>query len=137
MSFSQEENTQNEIENLDKLGKQELIEMIVKLKGEVSKQNEDFKKLTNLRLYNLERSQYMYEQYGRRESLEISGIPVTISNEKLEEEVIGIFEEAKVKVHGKSLGTMDITAVHRLADKKDYDCTRREPQVCKDSPGVW
>ena len=60
MSTSEEE--RNSLVNLEK---DELINIILKLKGEVSKISEDFVKLTNLRLYNLESSQYMYEQYGR------------------------------------------------------------------------
>ena len=109
---------EEERNNLVNLEKAQLIEIILKLKGDLSKQHDDFVKLTNLRLYNLERSQYMYEQYGRRESLEFTGIPETITDARLEDEVIEIMKEARVEVDDRPLKKMDVTAVHRLADKK-------------------
>jgi hypothetical protein len=109
---------EEERNNLVNLEKEQLVEIILKLKVDLSKQHDDFMKLTNLRLYNLERSQYMYEQYGRRECLEITGIPETITDTMLEDEVIEIMKEARVEVDDRPLNKMDITAVHRLADKK-------------------
>ena len=94
---------EEERNNLVNLEKAQLIEIILKLKGDLSKQHDDFVKLTNLRLYNLERSQYMYEQYGRRESLEITGIPETITDARLEDEVIEIMKEARVEVDDRPL----------------------------------
>ena len=81
----------------------------------------DFMRVTNIRLYHVERNQNMYEQYGRRESLEITGIPVHIGKdnpEELENEVIAIAKEAKVQVNRQPLKASDICAVHRLKDKK-------------------
>ena len=59
----------------------------------------------------------MYEQYGRRECIEITGIPTDIAQEDLEEQVIKIYNEAKVEVHGRELNRFDISAYHRLGKK--------------------
>ena len=58
-----------------------------------------YKKITNLRFYHLERNQNMLMQYGRRDSVEISGIPQEIGVDKLEDEVIDILKEAEVRVN--------------------------------------
>ena len=100
------------------LSNDQLIQVILGLKGEINKLNDDFKKVVNLRLYHLERNQNMYMQYGRRESFEIVGIPQNIPDDKLEDEVIDIMKEAKVSVNRQPMKKMDISAVHRLADKK-------------------
>ena len=99
------------------LNKDELIEVILNLKGEITKMNDDFKKITNLRLYHLERNANMYHQYGRRESFEVVGIPADVDNLKLEDEVIGIMKEAKVSVNNQPIKRMDICAVHRIGKK--------------------
>ena len=83
-------------DNLESLSKDDLITIIGNLKGELTKLSEDFRKVTNLRLYHLERSHNMYLQYNRRESFEIAGIPTTVTPENLEDEVIEICKEAKV-----------------------------------------
>ena len=100
------------------LSKEQLIQIVCDLKGEISKLHDDFKKLTNFRLYHLERNQYMMMQYGRCESFEIVGIPESVSDDKLEDEVIDILKEAKVTVNSQPLKKVDISAVHRLRDKK-------------------
>ena len=100
------------------LSNDELIEVILGLKGEITKLNDDFKKVTNLRLYHLERNHNIYMQYGRRESFEIVGIPQDIPDDRLEDEVIEIMKEAKVLVNRQPLKKMDIAAVHRLGNKK-------------------
>ena len=64
-----------------------------------------------------ERSHYLYLQYGRRNSVEITGIPAEIETKDLEEKVINIFYEAGVKVHGNGLTHMDIQAAHRIGKK--------------------
>ena len=96
--------------------------MIFQLKDDLCKVHQDFVKVTNLRLYHLERNQNMYVQYGRRESFEIVGIPASISDDKLEDEVIEIAKEAKVLVNRQPLKKSDISAVHRLRDKKTTIC---------------
>ena len=85
------------------LSNDELIEVILGLKGEITKLNDDFKKVTNLRLYHLERNHNIYMQYGRRESFEIVGIPQDIPDDRLEDEVIEIMKEAKVLVNRQPL----------------------------------
>ena len=74
-------------ESLQSLEKDDLIKIIGDLKNEINKRDEDFKKLINLRLYNLERAQNISSQYNRRESFEIVGIPTSITNDDLEDEV--------------------------------------------------
>ena len=109
--------TEDNIE-LNSLDKDQLIKVVLQLKGEISKLNDDYRKVTNLRLYHLERNQNMYQQYGRRESFEIVGIPQNIVDERLEDEVIDILKEAKVMVNRQPIKKMDICAVHRLGNKK-------------------
>ena len=57
----------------------------------------------------LERKCAANEQYSRRECLEISGIPDSISNNNLEETVLKIFNETGVTVNSR-----DVEACHRL-----------------------
>ena len=96
---------------LDSLSKEELINTIMKM-------NQDFYKVTQMRLYYLERNAYMYEQYGRRESFEIVGIPKRIDDQQLEDEVIDILKEAKVEVNNEEITKKDIVAVHRIGKEK-------------------
>ena len=49
--------------------------------------------------------------------MEISGIPSNIEQKDLENEVIQVFNEAKVRVHGRPLDPMDIAACHRIGKK--------------------
>ena len=56
----------------------------------------------------------MYQQYGRRESFEIVGIPQNVSDDQLEDEVIQIMKEAKVSVNRQNMKSMDICAAHRI-----------------------
>ena len=62
-------------ENIESLDKQQLIQMVISLTNTVSKLQEDYSKVINLRLYNLERNFNMSQQYLRRDSLQITGIP--------------------------------------------------------------
>ena len=57
-------------------------------------------------------------QYGRCESFEIVGIPESVSDDKLEDEVIDILKEVKVTVNRQPLKKVDISTVHHLQDKK-------------------
>ena len=70
---------------LENMEKSQLIKMIMCLKKEVASVTEDFRNLVNLRLHNVERSHYMYLQYGRRDSVEMTGIPTSVTDENLEE----------------------------------------------------
>ena len=60
----------------------------------------------------LERKCAANEQYSRRECLEISGIPDSISDNNLEETVLKIFNETGVTVNSG-----DIEVCHRLNQK--------------------
>ena len=51
--------TEHHDPRLNLLDKNELIKIIIAQKSEIVSVNEDFKKLTNLRLYHLERSHYI------------------------------------------------------------------------------
>ena len=106
-------------ENLKNLSKGQLIEKIRKISEEnnVLKEIHRVMEATTTRLVNLEREQNKMLQYSRRDSVEISGIPSTITQDNLEKEVIKVFDTAKVKVHGKKLEEMDIQACHRLGKK--------------------
>ena len=77
-----------EADTLVSLEKEQLIEIILNMKKVIADMNVDFQKVTNLRLYNLEKAQNMALQYSRRDCVEISGIPAEISQESLEDEVI-------------------------------------------------
>ena len=104
--------------NLDTLNKQQLIHMVLNLNERISKIQEDFQRVTNLRLYHLERNLAMTQQYSRRDTLEISGIPMHIGDDKqLEEEVVEIFKDAKATVNRQNIKKMDIQAAHRIGKK--------------------
>ena len=98
-------------DTLQQMNKDQLIDTILKM-------NEDFVKVTQMRLYFLERNAYMHEQYGRRESFEIVGIPKSVGNDALEDEVIDILKEADVKVEGENITKKEICAVHRIGKEK-------------------
>ena len=104
-------------DKLNSFKKNHLVSLILELQKEKialrQQQESDLEK----RVVTLERSQYLYEQYGRRESVEITGIPNDVEQKDLEQEVIHVFNEAKVKVHGRHLEPMDITACHRIGKK--------------------
>ena len=56
----------------------------------------------------------MTHQYSMRDTLEISGIPMRIDDDKqLEEEVVEIFKDAKATVNRQNIKKMDIQAAHR------------------------
>ena len=105
---------------LDRMKKNELIDLILQLQTEKEEIREERNSFVDLhkRVVELERSQYLYEQYGRRESIEISGIPTTVADENLEDEVIKVYKAAKVEVFGRDLRKDDISACHRLGKKK-------------------
>ena len=59
----------------------------------------------------------MSQQYLRRDSLEISGIPTNINDLQIEDEVIEIFREAKVTVNRQPIKSQDIQAAHTIGKK--------------------
>ena len=89
----------------------------------ISKENKQLKKFTNnIReeidyntdsIYYIEKDLNQYQQYGRRESLEISGIPEDIPQNELELRIINLLQ--RIGCH--NLSSYEIVACHRL--KKD------------------
>ena len=117
------ESTLFDEKTLKEFKKVHLIELVLELQKEktaLSIQGETIQKLDS-RVVQMERSQFLYEQYGRRESIEISGIPPAIGKDKktddLENAVIDIFHEAGAQVHGNQLTQDQISACHRIGKK--------------------
>ena len=108
--------------NLATLDKDQLIHMVLSLQQTISKLHEDFQKVNNLRFYHLERRLNMSEQYSRRDSLEITGIPRDVEHDQLEDEVIEIFKDAKVSLNRQPLKKTDIQATHRIGKKGVVIC---------------
>ena len=61
------------------------------------------------RVINLEKQQSKSEQYNRRNNVEISGISNEVSDQNLEETVIGISKDSGIDVN-----SLDIEGCHRL-----------------------
>ena len=89
---------------------------MIKLQDENSTLKEEklFMERTNKRLEDLERSHYLNLQYDLRDSVEITGIPTNIPDNGLEDEVIKIFDRAKVEVNGTKLDKLQIQGCHRI-----------------------
>ena len=104
---------------LGEFKKEHLIKIIMELQKEKSTLIEQQNSISAIkdRVTELERSHFLYMQYGRRESIEIVGIPQQVEQESLEEEVLKIYEEAKVQIDGRKLSSMDISACHRVGKK--------------------
>ena len=100
--------------------KKELIELVNTLTTEnaILKGLQAYMETSNARLTKLEREQNKHLQYNRRNCIEISGIPSTIDQGNLEEEVIKIYDEAGVKVHNRKLSNFDIQGCHRIGKKE-------------------
>ena len=60
-------------------------------------------------MVEVEQKSWSNEQYSRRESLEIVGIPETVINSSLEETTLHIFKELDI-----SIDTSDIEVCHRV-----------------------
>ena len=106
-----------EEDKLNSFKKNQLVSLVLQLQKESIALKQQKEGDLEKRVIALERSQFLYEQYGRRESVEITGIPSNIEQKDLENEVIKVFNEAKVQVHGRPLEPMDITACHRIGKK--------------------
>lgn len=122
-----------DVKKLDKLNKKQLVDLIVILKDENAtlKKYDNFMEESNAfmeeasnfmaeadkRMESYERNLNLHMQYNRRESVEITGIPETVENYQLEDQVINIYNAAGIHVHGRRLNKFDITACHRLGSK--------------------
>ena len=73
-------------------------------------------KVNNLekKVTSLETSQNMLEQYGRRNNIEISGIPDSVEDNCLEEKVISVFSSIGIVVNSN-----DIEACHRIGKSRN------------------
>ena len=73
-------------------------------------------KVTNLqkKIYSAEENINSLEQYGRRNNIEITGIPESVENEKLEETVVEVLNKINLNVSNN-----DIEACHRLGKQKN------------------
>ena len=65
--------------------------------------------LLERRATELEKSQAKVEQYGRRNNVEITGIPHEVLDNNLESKVINIFKDAGIEI-----GHIDIEGCHQL-----------------------
>ena len=104
-------------ENLQNYSKEQLIAMCLTLSSTVQKLEDDFKRMLDLCLYHLERKVNMSQQYYRRDTLEITGIPASVKDEDIEGEVLETFKEAKVQVNRQPMKALDIQAAHRIGSK--------------------
>ena len=98
-------------------------EMLVSQKGSFDELKDSFNKITN-RVTEMERSHLLYLQYGRRESVEISGIPTAVTQDELENKVIKVYNEAGVSVFGRQVVSSDISACHPVGKKQDVTIIR-------------
>ena len=101
-----------DVNTLNTFTKKQLVDVVLELQKE-NKQLMDM----STRITELERSHYLYLQYGRRNSIEITGIPDDVQQKDLEDHVINIYNEAGVKVHDESFEKRDIEACHRIGKK--------------------
>ena len=65
------------------------------------------------KVISLEENSNSLEQHGRRNNLEITGIPDDVDDQKLEEKVIEILDKINVNVSSK-----DVEACHRIGKSK-------------------
>ena len=108
--------------------KHQLIELVIELQREkeVLKTQQDSQSILIGRITELERSHFLYEQYGRRECIEITAIPTDIAQEYLDEQVIKLYNETKVEDYGRELNRFDISACQQIGEEKCDHC-----KVCK------
>ena len=106
-------------DNLNSYNKKELMDMVKELRTEnlALKELQAYIKLTNERLVVLERAQNREIQYQRRNTIEITGIPTAVKQDRLEEEVVKIFNAAGVSVNDHKLDPYQIQACHRVGKK--------------------
>ena len=68
----------------------------------------------NKRIVSLESNHNMLEQYGRRNNIEITGIPDTVQDNELENKVIEIFDAIGVEAN-----SADFKDFHRVGKSKN------------------
>ena len=103
--------------DLEVFDKQQLIEMVRNLNQIILKLQEDYTSL-----YNLESSTKLSQQYLRRDTLEINGIPNSVSVDGIEDKGVEILKEAKVNVNRQNIKKSDIQAAHRKGHRNCENC---------------
>ena len=104
---NQIQNLCNKIANLS-----DNVESLVSTNERLSSELNIVKNVDNVlknRIVNLEKELSKNEQYGRRNNVEISGIPNQISGQDLKENVVKICEDSDINI-----SLMDIEGCHRL-----------------------
>ena len=111
-------------EDLRSKNKGELIDLINQLRTEniALKAAQELFLQQSERIEKLERSFYLQQQYVRRDTIEITGIPATVEQVQLENEVIKIYNAAGVVVDSDAVKKRDIQAVHRIGKKGTTIC---------------
>ena len=112
--------------SLSELPPDQLYQLIFKLK----EQNDELIKSVDkvaadryeARLENIERQINLDRQYLRRDSIEISGIPLSVPDDEIEAEVLKIVKQAKAKVGNRYPGPFDVQAAHRKNKKGVVIC---------------
>lgn len=104
-------------ESLSTLHPDQVIQLAIMLKEENDKlrksSEEAIIKKYDERLEKLERELNLQNQYERRNSIEISGVPASVTDEQVEAEVLKILQAAKAKVNNNFPRSLDIQAAHR------------------------
>ena len=93
---------------------------LASMQNETYSYTSDIKKLKT-QIESLEKELYQFQQYNRRESVEISGIPDNIEQNKLETTIINILRRVGVW----NLESYEIAACHRLRRKLGNEHTQR------------
>ena len=103
-------------QQLEKMNKQQVIDYALEISKQFQSINEKLD-LLMVKLSNVEKQANRNSQYSRRETLEIHGIPESISDNDLEKTVIGIFNNIK-EADEPAIVASNIHACHRM-EKKD------------------
>ncbi len=109
-------------EKLTTMEPNQLIQLTLALKEENERlitlaNDETTSKRYDERLERLERELNLQKQYERRSSIEISGIPESIDDNKIEDTVINVLKAAGSKVHNRDATYFDTQAAHRKGKK--------------------
>ncbi len=113
-------------DKLKDMERDQIILLTLALKEEnkklISSANDEIAKKYDERLERLERELNLQKQYERRTSIEISGIPESVEDSKIEDAVINVLKSAEVKVHNRHPTYFDIQAAHRKGKKGVVIC---------------
>lgn len=113
-------------ESLAELNSEQIVKLVLSLKDENDKLRSSAEEVIALkyeeRLEKIEREINLSNQYSRRDSIEISGVPMSVPDADVEKEVIKILKTAKAKMGGKFPVAHDIQASHRIGRKGKIIC---------------